>query len=86
MSNTQYPKFTLGNKLTEEQISFFDKNGFIHFSGAATPEEVKSIIASTEDLQKKWISSGIKKINGVPIKFGHDENGTAIVHLSLIHI
>ena len=80
MSNTQYPKFTLGNKLTEEQISFFDKNGFIHFSGAATPEEVKSIIASTEDLQKKWISSGIKKINGVPIKFGHDENGTPIVH------
>ena len=80
MSNTQYPKFILGNKLTEEQISFFDKNGFIHFSGAASPDEVKSIIGSTEELQQKWIRNGTKKINGVPIKFGHDENGSEIVH------
>lgn len=80
MSNIQYPKFTLGEKLTEEQIKFFDKNGFIHFRGVVTQEEVKDIIASTEELQQKWISKGLKKINGVPIKFGQDENGKEIVH------
>lgn len=80
MSNTQYQTFTLGDYLTEEQIKFFDKNGFIHFRGAVTLDEVKAIIASTEDLQKKWITKGIKKINGVPIKYGHDENGNEIVH------
>ena len=80
MSNTQYPKFTLGDKLTDEQIKFFDKNGFIHFRGAVTQDNVNEIISSTEDLQQKWISKGIKKINGVPIKFGHDENGKEIVH------
>src|SRR4051812_48940756 len=80
MSNDLYPKFSLGEKLTDEQIEFFDKNGFIHFRSVVSMEEVKEIINSTEDLQQKWISKGIKKINGVPIKYGHDENGKEIVH------
>jgi ectoine hydroxylase-related dioxygenase (phytanoyl-CoA dioxygenase family) len=80
MNNEQYPKFTLGNVITEEQISFFDKNGFIHFRGVLSPEEVKEIINSTENLQEKWIKNGVKKINGIPIKFGIDENGKEIVH------
>ncbi len=80
MSNTQYPKFTLGDTLTDEQVNFFEKNGFIHFRGAVPLEEIGQIISSTEELQQKWITKGIKKINGVPIKFGHDENGKEIVH------
>src|SRR6476620_9483636 len=80
MSNEKYPKFTLGEKLTDEQKKFFDKNGFIHFRGVITQDDVKAIISSTEELQKNWISKGIKKINGVPIKYGHDENGKEIVH------
>jgi phytanoyl-CoA hydroxylase len=80
MSNQPYQTFTLGDQLTDEQIRFFHKNGFIHFRGAVSPDEVKAIISSTEDLQKKWITKGVKKINGVPIKFGHDENGQEIVH------
>src|SRR4051812_2442527 len=80
MSSQPYQTFTIGDKLTDEQIKFFHKNGFTHFRGAVPPEEVKSIITSTEDLQHNWIKKGIKKINGVPIKFGHDENGREIVH------
>ena len=80
MSKSEYPKFSLGESLTEEQITFFDRNGFIHFRAVAPVDEVKSIIDSTEEIQNKWIKNGIKKINGVPIKFGHDENGQEIVH------
>ncbi len=80
MNNDQYPKFTLGSELTEEQIKFFDKNGFIHFRGVLSVEEVKEIINSTEEVQTKWINKGIKKINGVPIKYGVDETGKEIVH------
>jgi phytanoyl-CoA hydroxylase len=80
MSQVTYPKFKLGEKLTDEQVSFFDKNGFIHFEGVASSEEIKSIISSTEEIQTRWIKEGIKKINGVPIKFGHDEHGKPIVH------
>lgn len=80
MKNLIYQKFTLGNTLTKEQIDFFNKNGFIHFESALSNEEVQTIISSTEEVQKKWISEGTKKINGIPIKFGVDENGNQIVH------
>ena len=72
MSNDTYPKFILGESLTEEQIKYFDKNGFIRFRGVVSKEEINEIIASTEDLQQKWITKGLKKINGVPIKYGQD--------------
>jgi len=75
-----YPKFRLGEQLTEEQIQFFDKFGFIHFEAVASPEEVKDIIASSEKIQNDWISNGVTKVNGVPIRFGFDENGAQIVH------
>ena len=80
MSTQTYQKFILSEVLTAEQISFFNKNGFIHFQGVASPEEVQGIIASTELIQDRWIKSGTKKINGVPIKFGKDENHKEIVH------
>ncbi|HNP48131.1 MAG TPA: phytanoyl-CoA dioxygenase family protein [Bacteroidia bacterium] len=80
MSKVQYQKFTLGQKLTDEQIAFFDKNGFIHFQGVASPEEVSAILKSTEEIQEKWIHDDVKVINGVPVKFGVDENGKKIVH------
>jgi len=80
MIKTDYQTFTLGTTLTQEQIDFFDKNGFIHFKGVLTQDEVKKIIAATENVQKDWIKDGIKKINGVPIKYGQDETGKEIVH------
>lgn len=80
MSDQTYQKFILGDQLSAEQISFFNKNGFIHFKGVASPEEVRAIIESTEQIQDKWIKTGTKKINGVPIKFGKDENDKEIVH------
>lgn len=80
MSKVAYQKFTLGEKLTDEQLAFFDKNGFIHFTQVITTDQVQSILNSTEKVQEKWIKDGIKKINGVPIKFGEDENGKPIVH------
>ncbi len=80
MSTKTYTKFTLGEQLTEEQITFFKKNGFIHFQGVASPEEISSIIESTEQIQDRWLREGVKKINGVPIKYGRDENNKEIVH------
>ena len=80
MIKPDYPTFNLGEKLTQEQIDFFDRNGFIHFSSVLSRQEVDNIIAATEKVQSRWIKEGIKKINGVPIKYGKDENGKEIVH------
>jgi ectoine hydroxylase-related dioxygenase (phytanoyl-CoA dioxygenase family) len=76
---TAYTTFTLGNSLTTEQKAFFEEHGFIHFSNALTSATVQEIIDASEQVQQKWISDNVEKINGVPIKYGTDLNGNKIV-------
>lgn len=76
---SSYKKFTFSGELTPEQIEFFTINGFIHFEKYASHQIVSEIIQSTESVQKSWIRNGVEKVNGVPIKFGVDENGNKIV-------
>ncbi|HEY0262396.1 MAG TPA: phytanoyl-CoA dioxygenase family protein [Chitinophagales bacterium] len=79
MTNFAYPKFTLGNDLTEEQIKFFHKHGFIHFENYIPQERVTALISSINQVQQNWIANNVEQINGVPIKYGFDENGNKIV-------
>lgn len=74
-----YQTFTLGNVLTEEQQSFFEENGYIHFSNFLTPEQVQEIVSASEDVQQRWISGNVEKVNGVPVKYGKDLDGQPIV-------
>jgi phytanoyl-CoA hydroxylase len=74
-----YTTFTLGNTLTEEQKTFFEKHGYIHFSGFLSPEEVQEIVSAAEDVQQKWIANKVEKVNGVPVKYGKDLDGQPIV-------
>ena len=67
MSNSTYQKFALGSKLTDEQIAFFNKNGFIHFEAALAPSEIQNIINSTEDVQKKWIQKEKRRLMAYPL-------------------
>ena len=76
---TPYPKFTLTEKLTEEQRRFFNENGFIHFQKFIEPEVVRLIINESIKVQENWIRNGVKKVNGVPIKYGRDLDGATIV-------
>ncbi|MVT12202.1 phytanoyl-CoA dioxygenase family protein [Chitinophaga tropicalis] len=76
---TAYTTFTLGNSLTEEQKSFFEEHGFIHFSGFLSPDSVQEIVDASEQVQKKWIAEDVQKVNGVPVKYGKDLNGEKIV-------
>lgn len=76
---TTYPVFQLGEQLTSEQKSFFDHHGFIHFSRFINPDAVSQLIRASEELQEKWIKSGVEKINGTPIKYGKDLDGRPIV-------
>jgi len=76
---TTYPTFTLDETLTAEQKEFFNTHGFIHFKNFITPETVDSIIKASEEVQEKWIAEDVKKVNGVPIKYGKDLDGSPIV-------
>lgn len=71
-------KFKLGTVITEEQKSFYEKNGFVVFENVFDEERISQIIKEL-DLQRILIAkSGKKMINGVPIKFGADETGVVI--------
>ncbi|MDB5282376.1 MAG: phytanoyl-CoA dioxygenase [Bacteroidota bacterium] len=74
-----YKKFTLGGEITEEQKRFFDEFGFIHFEKFIDEQAVSELIHSTEAVQANWVSNNINQVNGVPIKFGFDEDGKKIV-------
>ena len=78
MSNL-YQKFTLGEVITSQQQDFFTKNGFIHFKNFIQPETVTDIIRAAEQVQQNWIANKIEKVNGVPIKYGKDLDGSPIV-------
>jgi len=71
--------FKLGDSLTQEQLDFFDKNGVIVFRNFLTPEQVKSCLDELKRLENLWLSEGKEKVNGIPLKFGKDENGNKII-------
>lgn len=73
-----YTKFHLGDHLTNEQVEFFNKYGFLHFTGVLSKEEVKLIIESYKEAQDILIAAETKEINGVPIFYGNDDNGKII--------
>ena len=75
MKKLTVPYYELGTKLTAEQLSFFDKEGAILFRNFITPEHVKEILAETQRIEREWLDAGIDKVNGIPLKFGKDENG-----------
>lgn len=77
--NPDYQKFQLQETITPEQRDFFDEHGFIHFKNFITPETVDLIIRSSQEVQRKWIDEEVKTVNGVPIKYGVDLDGSPIV-------
>jgi len=74
-----YPVFRLDSILTPEQKEFFHKNGFIHFKNFVSQEVVNKMISESERIQQEWIREGRELVNGTPIKYGKDVDGSTIV-------
>lgn len=74
-----YKKFQLNGELTQEQIDFFNDNGFIHFTDFTSREVVDSLIGSMQSIEQGWISENKSKNFGVPVKYGKDVGGNTIV-------
>jgi ectoine hydroxylase-related dioxygenase (phytanoyl-CoA dioxygenase family) len=70
--------------LTPNQLDFFNQNGFIHLKRFVDRQTVQTFLYEIQRIESLWLAekpgrrSG-RKINGTPIKFGHDENGRRIV-------
>lgn len=69
----------LGESLTVEQKLFFQKNGMIHFPGFISRDTVAALWNACEMIQAKWLTEGLKMVNGTPIRWGRDVDGSPIV-------
>lgn len=65
--------------LTNEQVDFFNKNGFVHIKGFVDRQQVQTFLHEMQRIESNWLAEKVDKINGTPIKFGYDENGQRIV-------
>ncbi|TDQ10926.1 phytanoyl-CoA dioxygenase family protein [Pedobacter metabolipauper] len=77
--DNSYPRFTLGDQITTEQHDFFNRNGFIHFKNFIKKETVADIVKASLNVQQRWIENQKIKVNGIPVKYGKDVDGSTIV-------
>lgn len=70
----------LGEDLTPEQRRFLDENGYIHFPGFLSEDEVDFLIRELKALEQRWIAEGRTKAFGIPIKYGVDLDGQPFVN------
>ncbi len=79
MNKLNCPTFVLGERLTDEQLQFFDTNGVIIFRNFIPKETVALFIQEVTRIEKEWLEEGRDKVNGVPLKFGKDANGNKMI-------
>ncbi|MEP6675296.1 MAG: phytanoyl-CoA dioxygenase family protein [Ferruginibacter sp.] len=79
MSRIVTEHFTLGAEITDQQLSFFNKNGYILFKNFLNKEAVELFKKEMFRVEKSLIEQGTEKINGVPLKFGKDEDGNKTI-------
>ena len=71
--------FHLGETLTQDQLDFFEKNGVIVFRNFLSSEKISSYLQEIKRLEAKWLAEKQDKINGIPLKFGKDEQGNKTI-------
>lgn len=74
------PSFPWTGTFDDEQRAFLDEHGFIRFRAFATPDEVQMIRDELARVQQGWIDEGRESINGIPIKYGVDDEGQKFVN------
>ncbi len=79
MTKLNCPDFELGEKLTDEQFHYFDKNGVIIFRNFISKDSVQLYLHEAARIEKEWLAEGKEKINGVPLKFGKDADGNKMI-------
>ena len=79
MYKLSQPFFELNQPVTKEHINFFRKQGIIHFKNFISKETVSDFLREIKKIESYLLMNKIKKINGVPLKFGYDIDGKPLI-------
>jgi phytanoyl-CoA hydroxylase len=71
--------YELGQNLTKEQLIFFEEHGVIIFRNFLTREKVELYLNELKRLETEWIAEKREKVNGIPLKYGKDDNGNLTI-------
>ncbi len=82
MSTSAIPHrtFELSDAITTEQRAFFEAHGYLHFPGFVSAEQVESLRAALAQVDAKLVAEKRERINGTPLRYGHDLDGRKMVH------
>ena len=79
MSKSNIPRFTLADKLSEEQKVYFEQNGAILFKNFLPKDVIALYHSEIKRIGDEWLAQGIDKVNGIPLKFGMDLDGSRMI-------
>jgi phytanoyl-CoA hydroxylase len=79
MNIFEMPDFYFSDAIKQEQQEFFDKYGIIQFKKFIDPVTVSLLLKETEKVQNHLLINDVKKVNGIPLKFGEDVDGSRLI-------
>lgn len=79
MKKTIQPAFRLDGQLTAPQKTFFQKNGYLHFKQFVDKSTVTQFVNEVNSVQQQLLQQNIQKVNGIPLKYGNDVDGSVII-------
>jgi phytanoyl-CoA hydroxylase len=78
-SGTFTRKFEFGAGLTREHLDYFNEKGVIQFRGFIDRATVANLLREIRAVEQYLLSHGATKVNGIPLKFGWDVDGSVSI-------
>ena len=72
-------KFDFGARLTREHLDYFNEKGVIQFRGFIDRATVANLLREIRAVEQHLLSRGMTKVNGIPLKFGWDIDGSVVI-------
>lgn len=79
MKKADQPVFRFEGHITSEQLQYFNKYGIIQFKQFIDKDTVRRFIRETDSVQHQLLRYDIRKVNGIPLKFGYDVKGDPLI-------
>jgi phytanoyl-CoA hydroxylase len=79
MDRKEIRLFEFGTALTNEQLAYFRQHGIIQFRQFIDRPTVAALLKEVSRAERYLLDKGITKVNGIPLKFGQDVDGSTLI-------
>ncbi|MES1221117.1 MAG: phytanoyl-CoA dioxygenase family protein, partial [Bacteroidota bacterium] len=79
MQQNNQISFQLDKSVTVEHEQYFSKHGVIQFKNFIDRQTVSLFVSEINNVQKYLLDNKAEKVNGIPLKFGTDIDGSTLI-------